>query len=235
MDCHAFSRLENHWHIKTGQPFPLNSQHCKCNFHHRWNVCLYKNRRNDKRKQTKLIFKAFFSNTYIALLIPSSIGLMETPFALLIAGWGIYLLLRSKPSGFALLGFATYIRIELLILLVLVIAIILIQNPYKWIQVISSIGTGIIPLLLYDLYFFGTVIPHSIFAKSLVFTISRLDTIKYILFFSLPTSSQNYSSTLISFLLFSAILTSTTIVILQKQKQQIFIGTVCFYFGDFLP
>jgi hypothetical protein len=178
--------------------------------------------------------KIFFQIPFLALLMQASIGLMETSLALLMAGWGILFILRLKPSGFALLGLAAYVRIELSILLILITFLFFIENLYRYKQVLAYIAVGIIPLLIYDLYFFETVIPHAIIAKSTVFLISRLDTIRYILFYSLPAPSHTHNAILISFILFIGILTSTVIVSFRRQKEQKGISHILFLFWGLL-
>lgn len=168
-----------------------------------------------------LFQKLLFQISFVALLLPSSIGLMETPLALLMAGWGICLILQSRLSGFALLGFAAYIRIELLILLVLAVSVsAFARTKFDYIRIASYVGIGTIPLLLYDLYFFSTVIPHSMVAKSAVFTISWSDTVKYVLFYSIPAFVKSFNWILISGILFIWLFASAIFPIFHVHKRQ---------------
>lgn len=138
------------------------------------------------QKQLTIPQKLLFQTIFVAMLLPSSIGLMETPLALLIAGLGIYLLLLSKPSGFALLGLAAYIRLELSILIALTCLIVLFNQQFRFHQIIGYSILGSIPLVFFDLYFYHTILPHSIIAKSIVYSLSPLNTIIQIVFSSLP-------------------------------------------------
>jgi hypothetical protein len=139
-----------------------------------------------RKKQLSRFSIILFQITYIALLLPASVGLMETPFALLIAGLGIYLLLQSKPSGFALLGLAAFIRLELLVLLVLTSSFTALERQFKPRDIVGYAAFGALPLLIFDLYFFHTVIPHSIVAKSSVYSMPWYLPAINILFRSLP-------------------------------------------------
>jgi hypothetical protein len=112
---------------------------------------------------------------------------METPLALLIAGLGTYFLLQSKPSGFALIGLAAYIRLELLILLALTSLFIVLQRQFHLQRIIGYIALGTLPLLIFDLYFFHTVVPHAIAAKSITYSIVWWQPAVNMLFFSLRT------------------------------------------------
>jgi hypothetical protein len=145
------------------------------------------------RNQLSLVMKMLFQIPYLALLLPSSIGLMETPLALLIAGLGIYFLLRSKSFGFVLLGIAVYVRLELLILLALISLFMVLRRQFRLQKIIGYILIGFLPLVIYDLYFFHTVIPHSIVSKSIVYSIYWFQPLVYMLFNSLPSISLNES------------------------------------------
>ncbi|MFH2102334.1 MAG: hypothetical protein ABIJ39_03130 [Chloroflexota bacterium] len=129
--------------------------------------------------------KLLFQVSFTALLLPSSIGLMETPFALLIAGLGIYLLIRSKPSGFALLGLATFFRVELFILIGLTILFVIVNKQFRLRQIIGYSLLGLIPFTIYDLYFYHTLMPHSIIAKSTIYSLTTFDILLY-MFTTLP-------------------------------------------------
>ncbi len=171
------------------------------------------------KKQLSLSEKLLFQIPYLALLLPSSIGLMETPLALLIAGLGIYLLLLSKPSGFALLGVAAYIRLELLILLTLTSLFIVLHKQFRLQHIIGYVALGIIPLLIYDLYFFHTVTPHSIVAKSIVYSIAWSQSAAYVLFYSLPAIPLHDSLVFLSIgTTMLSILLITTVMVFRQQK-----------------
>lgn len=134
------------------------------------------------KNQLSIPKKLLFQISFLALLLASSIGLMETPLALLIAGLGIYFLLLSKPSGFALLGFAAYIRLELLILIALTGLLVIVHKQFRFHQMIGYIILGSISFVFFDLYFFHTIIPHSIIAKSILYSITSFDTLRYMLY-----------------------------------------------------
>lgn len=121
------------------------------------------------KKELSAILRASFQFPFLMLLLPSSIGLMETPLAILAAGLGIYLLIKAKPSGFALLGAAVYIRLELLLLLILTGIFIIVRKQLGAQKIIGYTAIGIVPLIIFDLYFYHTVIPHPIVAKSMLY------------------------------------------------------------------
>jgi len=130
--------------------------------------------------------KVLFQVPYLALLLPSSVGLMETPLALLLAGWGIYSLLQSRPAGFAVLGAAAYIRLELSGLLGLAGLFVALRRQIRLRDTIGFTAIGFLPLLLFDLYFFQTVVPQSIVAKGIVYSIAWYQPALHALLYSLP-------------------------------------------------
>lgn len=136
--------------------------------------------------------KILFQITYFALLAPSSIGLMETPLALLLAGAGILDILRSKPGGFFWIGLAAYTRVELVVLLAAVSLLAILRGKKYILQACLSLALGLLPLLLYDLYFFGTIIPQSIRAKSVIYILTWLHTLTRGLQLSFPVAFPEY-------------------------------------------
>ena len=137
-------------------------------------------------KKLSIFQKIIFQIIVLALLLPSSIGLMETPLALLIVGLGIYFLLRLKPLGFLLLGISIYFRLELSILVILITIFIVFQNRYKFYQIFGYFVLGLTPILCFDLYYFHTIVPHSIIAKPLIYSLTPANTLADISANSIP-------------------------------------------------
>lgn len=144
-------------------------------------------------KDLVLTSKILIQIPLIAFLLPASIGLMETPLSLLLAGIGIYLLLISRPIGFGVIGLSCYFRLEMLVLL-LIVTLFLLITKRLFISHILTIILATIPFLIFDLFFFQTIIPHSIFVKSTVYTLSSIDTTMQIIFSSLPLLPFTLSS-----------------------------------------
>jgi hypothetical protein len=161
------------------------------------------------KQQIPFILTLFFQLSYISLLLPSSMGLMETPFALLLMGLGIYLLCQSKPSGLLLLGFSVFLRLELLIPFVLVLIFIIYKKYFQLKRILGPILIGIIPMLIFDFSFFHTIIPNSIEAKSKVYSIEWFRTGSSLIFSSLPVVLP---TSLITFFLNGTIFLSCIII-----------------------
>ena len=139
-----------------------------------------------QEKQLKVFQKLILQAIILAVLLPASIGLMETPLALLVAGLGLYLLLRSQPLGFAFLGLAAYLRLELLVLLALLSLFAIVKRKFLVVPIIGYYILGTIPVVLFDLFFYHTVVPHSIIAKSLIYSLTPSNSLTDILFKSMP-------------------------------------------------
>jgi len=113
----------------------------------------------------------------LPILAYSSIGLMETSFALLLLGLGVLLYLRKDGLAFLFFGLCVFFRFELVVFLLLFLAF----NAYKKAVPVWKTGffasLGAAPFLAFDYAFFGTSIPHTIRAKSAVFSLNRVDVI----------------------------------------------------------
>lgn len=150
-----------------------------------------------------------FQIIYIALMMPASAGLMETPLAVLLAGLAIHLVQSTRREGYILLGVATYIRIEIAVLILLVGLLFLIQKRDRVIEAIIFTTAGFLPFVLFDLYFFRSILPNSIPAKSVIYDINGAETISTTIFSSFPTYflfGDNMTVFTINFILVAGIL-----------------------------
>lgn len=122
------------------------------------------------------LYGVFFIG-YIALTLVSSIGLMETATALVIVGIAFHLFLNNSRYCFIFFALALFFRLEFIVVLALILAYAIISKrfPYKDMLIFSLLGG--LPLIIYDLYFFGTVVPNTIKAKSTVYSLAYLQVI----------------------------------------------------------
>ncbi len=129
--------------------------------------------------------KVLFYFLFIALMLPPSIGLMETPLAILIIGLGIWLILQKKPAGLFFISLSIYFRLELIGPALILLIYLLFTRQLKWKDLIFPL-IAIIPLISFDLAFYNTVVPHSMIAKSKVYLMGFTNPIFNIIFYSLP-------------------------------------------------
>ncbi len=180
-----------------------------------------------------LFTKLLFQIPFLVLLLPASVGLMETPLALLFAGLGIYFLVIKVEKNLlnymslGMIGVAAYIRLELLILLILAAFALVIKKEISANHIIG-LGIPVLPLLFYDLYYFNTIIPHSVIAKSIVYSISELQSAMYILFISFPTTISSGYGLAVNGVLFLGVIVITTKLIFQSLKK-ISVWHIIFY------
>jgi len=132
--------------------------------------------------------KVLFYFLFIALMLPPSIGLMETPLAILLIGLGIWLILQKKPAGLFFISLSIYFRLELIGPALILLIYLLFTRQLKWKDLIYPL-IAIIPLISFDLAFYNTVVPHSMIAKSKVYQMGFINPINNIIFFSLPTNA----------------------------------------------
>jgi hypothetical protein len=171
-------------------------------------------------RQSSGVSKVLFQVTYLAFLAGASVGLMEIPLALLLAGLGILTITKSRTSGFFWLGLAAYVRLELVILLLIIGLYQAIEEKSRIWRIFLFSTLGILPFLAYDLYFFHTILPHSIVAKSVVYSIASLQTFTRSLLLAIPLIvSQNQSSYfIIAFLLFTSLIFSMAVTLVLNRR-----------------
>ena len=76
--------------------------------------------------------KVLFYLLFIALMLPPSIGLMETPLAILLIGLGIWLILQKKPAGLFFISLSIYFRLELIGPALILLIYLLFTRQLKW-------------------------------------------------------------------------------------------------------
>ena len=124
------------------------------------------------------LLEATVSSVVSLSLLMASVNLMETPLAVLLLGAGILFYLKNSPLSFVFFSACIFFRLELAVFLPLFLAIGTDAKAFPaWKTALFS-ALGAIPFLIYDFYFFGTGIPHTIKAKSLVYTLTYADVIK---------------------------------------------------------
>lgn len=127
--------------------------------------------------QNSWILSSSFFIVYLGICINSSIGLMETPTALLIVGIAFMELIRKRKIAIILFSLAVFFRVELIILLVLIIMYTKARGYFSLKEFIMYISLGLVPVILFDLFFFNTIIPHTVYAKSQIYNLSYLETL----------------------------------------------------------
>lgn len=120
-----------------------------------------------RKNQTIVI--SLFALCYVGFLISSTVGLMETPLAICFLGLAIYFVKKGKLHGWAILGVIIFLRVELIIFVLL----FGLTNLNKSLgNSTKKLVTLTIPLLFLGIicyYFYNTLIPHTMIAKTQVF------------------------------------------------------------------
>lgn len=127
-----------------------------------------------------------FAPLYISLVIYASLGLMETPLALLLLGMGMLLLLDERPFCMFVFGVMAFTRFELGIFMV--IAMIFLAGS-GWRRLLAGIGwlaLGVLPFAAYSLYFGGSLVPNSVAAKQVIYTLLPQEVLGAVVFNFMP-------------------------------------------------
>jgi hypothetical protein len=144
--------------------------------------------------------------------LSASVGLMETPLALTVICWGLVLVDRGKPVGFFVLGLAVCVRLEAALVLGAVLGVLWLRRTPRVLRAGLLAGLGVLPLVIYDLWFFGTLVPQPVRAKSVTYQLSRVQ--------SIATSTQEFTVSPGPALLWALVAVTVAGVFLVRQLRQ---------------
>ncbi len=128
-------------------------------------------------RRAAIIRSAFFI-FYISMILSSSVGLMEIPLALALIGIAFHLLLSNNTKSIIIFAAAPFFRIEFAAVLGLVLLSLLIYKQFSLKRVVLYAAMGMMPFMAYEWYFFNTLIPNTIMAKSVVYEFSYIETLQ---------------------------------------------------------
>ncbi len=122
-------------------------------------------------------FATDFGTTLIVVsaCFVSSVGLMESPLAMLLLGAALWQYQKGRAFAFVLLGLAVFVRLEAAVYLLVLWLANLAERRVHPAKAAAAALLGAAPLLVYDLAFFGTVIPGTMAAKQQVYQLSLGD------------------------------------------------------------
>jgi hypothetical protein len=103
----------------------------------------------------------------VPVLLMASVGLMETPLAILCAGVAMRLFQRGRPQAFAVFAAAAFVRPEWAVAGAICGVFALATRRMRLGEMLAWGAAGALPFVAYDLYFFHTLIPNAVRAKSL--------------------------------------------------------------------
>ncbi len=126
-------------------------------------------------KKLSLLQWITFMLFYVVICLPSSLALMETVTALAVIGIGVLLLIKGKMYAFIFVGMSIFFRPEFLIPAVLTFAYACYKQRQRIPTICFYLLVGLLPFIFFDLYFYGTIIPQSVTAKSIIYQLSIVD------------------------------------------------------------
>ena len=131
------------------------------------------------QRPTSWAFKIIFFIAYLGMILPASVGLMETPTVMLLAGLALLLLMNRNRWSLVIIGSLPFFRPELAVVTGLLGLFILYTKRFLLKEVLFCYILGALPFVLFELYFFKTLIPNTMIAKSVVYSLTYIATFKY--------------------------------------------------------
>ena len=111
-------------------------------------------------------------------LLPSSIGLMESPLALLLVGWGLLGIARGTVIGVPLLCASMFARPECVVFAICGVVWKIARNrPWNAREIMASVAV-LVSLSWFQFHFFGGLYPHTARAKDLVYSLTGSEFIR---------------------------------------------------------
>ena len=114
---------------------------------------------------------------YLSILHFSSVGLMETSLAVLLLGTAILLFRAGSPAGFLPFGALPFFRPELVVFTAAFLAYNLFRPKVRSAVALALAAVGALPFVGFQLYYFGTIVPHTVSAKSAVYALSMRESL----------------------------------------------------------
>jgi hypothetical protein len=122
-----------------------------------------------------------FGLPFLSLMHFAGIGLMETSLAISVLGLAALLYARGREEAFILFALAPFIRLELALFFVLFFLHALLRRRGALGRRSLYSLLGCLPLASYQLVFFKTLLPGTMHAKSIVYSLSFYDVVEFLL------------------------------------------------------
>jgi hypothetical protein len=99
-------------------------------------------------------------------------GLMEVPAALLVLGLAVLGWVRGRSWCFALFSLACFLRVEFALFALLFLAVTTVSGRIDRLRCWMAAALGALPFVVYLLAVFGSLVPHTVTAKSRVYDLT---------------------------------------------------------------
>jgi hypothetical protein len=130
-----------------------------------------------------------FALAYCGCVHFAGAGLMEVPAALLVLGFAILLWLRDRPWCFALFSLGCFLRVEFALFALLFLAATTLTGRIDRLRSWVAAGLGALPFVVYLLAAFGSLLPHTVTAKSRVYDLTVADAWQLLVHVTVPGSA----------------------------------------------
>jgi hypothetical protein len=125
------------------------------------------------------LVRTIFFLTYLGMILPTSIGLMETPLVMLFVGIALLLLLNKSRWSLICLSVLPFFRPELVVVTGLTSLFIIMTRRFSIKDFAFYFVLGATPFIIFELYFFKTLIPNTVITKSVVYSLTYIETFRY--------------------------------------------------------
>jgi hypothetical protein len=124
---------------------------------------------------------AIIITSYIASVLVASVGLMETPLTMMLLGAGSLDLCKRRERAFLFFALGCFARPELGIVYLCAVVAALRHCNLGLKLILQYSAVAALPLAAFELTYFGTVIPQTISAKSIVYQLNTSETVTAII------------------------------------------------------
>jgi hypothetical protein len=150
-------------------------------------------------------------------LASSSISLMETPLAMMLTGIAYLGVFGNRWWGIPVISLAPFVRPECIVFACAILLYrILSKRSWSGLEVVASL-MPVSLLIAFELYFFGSVIPHTAQVKDIVYDISAAE---FIRFFFLASYGSFATKTVIPFAALAAAASLVVLILKVDLKKE---------------
>lgn len=122
-------------------------------------------------ENNRVLFYGSFLLWYVSINFGPSVGRMETLLALFGAGLGLLALYDRKNIAFLILAIVVFIRLELIVLYLVAFFWVVMIKKENISNVLIFTCLGGSPFILFEIYYYQSIIPQSVIAKSRVYDV----------------------------------------------------------------
>jgi hypothetical protein len=162
-------------------------------------TCLWTILLVDLQDETNLWGEGGMALGYVGVMVPSAVGLMETPLAMMLLALSGISLRKRRVVGWFLLALAVFTRLELIVFVPLFLGAQVLSRPYGLGK--GEVGTAVLSFMggacgVWATW--GGLKPNTMTAKQAVYDIAPIQALKSVVFTIIPSSGPNALSVVVA-------------------------------------